>query len=217
MTKERMDSRAGQAGYFVVHDTQHLHSADDRKLPVLIADDDPVALGFLALCVRQAGYEPLQADSGFEALRIARECRPRLAILDIDMPDATGFDVANFLRAYTDAQIVFVSSHEDHAHHQRALESGAVAYYVKPTRPGQIIVTIRAVLSSSVAMDRLRETELHLSAALQSNRSTDIATGILMERHALSRHDAARRLRELAAERQCEVHELARNLLAGRA
>lgn len=217
MSTEEKGAPASRAGQFVVYSSQRKHAEGEQKPHVLIADDDPVALGFLVLCVRQAGFEPLPASSGFEALSIARERRPRLAILDIDMPDATGLDVAHFLRTYTDAQIVFVSSHEEHSYHQRAMETGAIAYYVKPTRPGQLILTIRSALSSSAAMDRLRETELHLSAALQSNRSTDIATGMLMERHHLSRHEAVQKLRELADERRCEVHEVARGLLAGHA
>jgi len=74
-------------------------AAEQRDRPiVLVAEDDPDILQLLAFTLEGAGYEVLQAADGAEALRLATELRPDLAVLDVMMPKLTGYEVTRKIR-----------------------------------------------------------------------------------------------------------------------
>jgi CheY-like chemotaxis protein len=65
---------------------------------VLVADDDPDILALVSFRLERAGYEVVTAADGEEALRLAVEATPDLAVLDVMMPKLTGYDVTRELR-----------------------------------------------------------------------------------------------------------------------
>ena len=66
----------------------------NRKATILVVDDDRLVLATLAHGLTQAGYDVIDADNGDDAILLAREHRPDLALLDIRMQGKSGFDVA---------------------------------------------------------------------------------------------------------------------------
>ena len=68
------------------------------KGKILVVDDDRLVLAMLRHGLSQAGYQVIDADNGSEAILLAREQRPDLALLDIRMEGMTGFEVAEALR-----------------------------------------------------------------------------------------------------------------------
>jgi DNA-binding response OmpR family regulator len=68
------------------------------KLLVLIADDDPDIRQLVRLRLERSGYDVISAEDGLEALELARDRSPDLAILDVSMPSMNGLDVARALR-----------------------------------------------------------------------------------------------------------------------
>jgi PAS domain S-box-containing protein len=74
-------------------------SADDGPQMVLIVDDDPDACVLLANLVEEAGHQSVSASTGVEGLRLAREIRPALVLLDLRLPKISGFDVLRLLQA----------------------------------------------------------------------------------------------------------------------
>jgi two-component system, response regulator PdtaR len=185
-----------------------------RKSSILIADDDRVTLTQLGLIVEKAGYAVLPAGSGAEALQIVEECDPDLAILDISMPDISGIDVALHMRSRSAAPIVFLSSHRTDEFYRQAGESGALAYFVKPADPAQLVLTIQAALANSDEIRRLRENEERLISAIASGREINTAIGILMERSRVSRLEAFDMLRKQARAQRRKLHDVAVEVLA---
>jgi DNA-binding LytR/AlgR family response regulator len=119
---------------------------------VLVADDEPVAVERLELalsCIPEVEVIGA-ARSGRDALRLIRELRPDIAILDIQMPGQSGFDVLQGLRAQDHLpEIIFVTAFDGHA--VKAFEVHAVDYLLKP-----------------VAFERLRDAIRRASLRLQA-------------------------------------------------
>lgn len=102
---------------------------------VLIAEDNADAADMLALLLRGAGYTVQVARSGPEALALAAEYRPQVALLDIGLPGLDGFQVAARLRlarATADALIVAISGYGDADSRRKARAIGIDEYFVKP-------------------------------------------------------------------------------------
>ncbi|MFT3786917.1 MAG: response regulator [Tepidisphaeraceae bacterium] len=101
---------------------------------ILIVDDMPDAREAMAELVDLAGYEPLKASSGAEALRLLSEHRPGLVLLDVSMPEMDGFTVLNHLRQLphgSDLPVAMLTAFNDPTLRDRALKLGAVDYFVK--------------------------------------------------------------------------------------
>ena len=83
------------------------------KGKILVVDDDRLVLAMVTHGLAQAGYEVIDADNGDDAILLAREHRPDLALLDIRMEGKTGFDVAQYLREAVHTPFVFLSAFSD--------------------------------------------------------------------------------------------------------
>ena len=180
---------------------------------LLIADDDRLVLATLAEGLRRAGHTVLEAANGDEAIRLACEQRPDLAILDVRMPGVSGLDVAEWLREHSDVPFLFLSAYSDSDIVGDAVRAGALGYLVKPLDVQQILPSIDAAIVRGRELSALLEEEAQLSAALRLNRQISMAVGILMERHNISERDAFNRLRERARAQRRKVGELAIELV----
>lgn len=104
---------------------------------ILIADDNPADIEVFALAFEELGLTPdfLIAKDGSEALALLERERPVLALLDVKMPKATGFEVLQAIRATPRLQnlpVIVMSSSEAEQDRQQALDLGAMRYWVKP-------------------------------------------------------------------------------------
>jgi two-component system, response regulator PdtaR len=184
-----------------------------RKGKILVVDDDRLVLATLAHGLSQAGHEVLDADSGDDAILLAREHRPDLALLDIRMQGMSGFDVAAYLRDQCHVPFMFLSAFSDEATVAQVKALGAVAYLVKPLDIGQILPVVERALADLAALAPPRPADAALPAEATADRTeapeTPIAIGVLMQRFSLSRHAARRRLEHLAAADRRTVGEQA--------
>lgn len=183
------------------------------KATLLVADDDRLVLVTLAEGLRRAGHTVLEAATGDEAIRLACEERPDLAILDVRMPGVGGLDVAEWLRTQSDIPFLFLSAYGDADVVRDAVRAGALGYLVKPLDVQQILPSIDAAIVRGRELNALLEEEAQLSAALRLNRQISMAVGILMERHNIDERDAFNRLRERARAQRRKVGDLALELV----
>ena len=103
----------------------------------------------------RAGYDVIDADNGDDAILLAREHRPDLALLDIRMEGKSGFDVADYLRTYCQMPFMFLSAFSDDETVAQVKALGAVAYLVKPLDIGQIVPAVEAAFAQ-IAARRVR-------------------------------------------------------------
>jgi len=189
------------------------------KGKILVVDDDRLVLAMVTHGLSQAGYEVIDADNGDDAILLARQHRPDIALLDIRMEGKTGFDVAQYLREVGHTPFVFLSAFSDNETVAKVKALGALAYLVKPLEVGQIVPTIDAAFSRAQQM-KVAEQAQASPAAPEPLDDTAImgalvplAVGVLMHRFSLTRPEALARLRKLAAAERRSVTAQAERLV----
>jgi DNA-binding NarL/FixJ family response regulator len=118
------------------------------KIRVLCVDDHPVVRDGIAAIINLQRDMMLAgaAATGGEALEKFLELRPDVALVDLQLPDMSGFELIKKIRAKSpNARIIVLSSHEGDVDIQRALEAGAQGYVVKGIVRGELLESIRSV------------------------------------------------------------------------
>jgi DNA-binding response OmpR family regulator len=113
---------------------------------VLIADDDRDLLGLIAFTLTQASYLVVKAGDGPSAIRSFDEESPDIAVLDINMPGASGFQVCEAIRAKSRIPIMMLTVRGEEEDLIRALDLGADDYLTKPFSPRTLLARIKALL-----------------------------------------------------------------------
>lgn len=180
---------------------------------ILVADDDPLILSTLSRGLRIAGFEVLEANDGESALQICIAFAPSVALLDYAMPGLSGVELARQIAGSTQVPVVFLSAYSDEAIVDQAIAAGAMSYLVKPIDIPQLLPVIRAAVRRSQELQALRLQTMQLSTALQSGRSVNIATGLLMARFRIGQQEAFERLRHHARSKRARLEEVATELL----
>jgi len=203
-------------------------TASTGKGRILVVDDDRLVLATVTHGLAQAGYDVIDADNGDDAILMARQHRPALALLDIRMEGKTGFDVAEYLRDVAGVPFMFLSAFADEPTRNKVAELGAKAYLVKPLDVGQIVPTVDRVMAGlraeggatampsaavsagapvaapAVTSSTSRASRPEPAGVAAVDPTADVmvlATGILMHRHTLSRARAAEKLQALAVDK----------------
>jgi two-component system, response regulator PdtaR len=182
-----------------------------QKGTILVVDDDRLVLATLAHGLSQAGYDVIDADNGDDAILLAREHRPDLALLDIRMQGKSGFDVAAYLREHLHIPFMFLSAFSDEQTAKQVKALGAVAYLVKPLDIGQILPVVDTALADLAS----RAEPVVAPPAPQEMPAPEVlmAIGVLMHRHSLVRATAYERLSRMAMAERISLDEQARRLL----
>jgi DNA-binding NarL/FixJ family response regulator len=118
------------------------------EIRVVIADDHPVfRQGLRQVVEAEQGIKVVgESGDGASALRMIRELAPNVAVLDINMPQLKGFDVAREIRQQgLDVRIIFLTMYDDERMFNEALNAGALGYLLKDSAVGDIVGGIRAV------------------------------------------------------------------------
>jgi DNA-binding response OmpR family regulator len=116
---------------------------------ILIADDDEDILELVCFRLEQAGYETTRARDGEEALRLVRERRPDLCVLDVMMPRLNGFEVLQALRKEPDTDripVVLLTATVQERDIARGFEVGADDYIRKPFRAEELQARVAVLL-----------------------------------------------------------------------
>lgn len=115
---------------------------------LMVEDEDAVAK-FLDIALSSQGYIVLRAKSGKEGLQKALFERPDLIILDLELPDITGFEVLSKLRAYSGVPVIILTVKNEEEEKVKLLESGADDYLTKPFSTPELLVRIKVALRHS--------------------------------------------------------------------
>lgn len=116
-------------------------------MKVLVVEDDPIIQEGLRIALGQEGYEIVAADCVGKARRSLDACGAfDLCILDIMLPDGTGYEICAEIRRQGDTPIIFLTACDDEVHTVLALEQGGDDYIPKPFRMRELIARIKAVM-----------------------------------------------------------------------
>lgn len=116
---------------------------------ILVVDDEPEIVTLISYHLENAGYEISAAGSGAQAIEMATMEPPSLIVLDLMLPDMSGFEVLTVLRAAPAAShvpVLMVTALRQDADRIRGLSVGADDYLTKPFNPEELVLRVKAIL-----------------------------------------------------------------------
>jgi len=113
---------------------------------ILVVDDEPGITAFMGACLRQQGYEVVEASDGEQALQAMERILPALIILDILMPKLDGFEVCRRIREWSQVPIIMMSGSATAEDRTESIRLGADDFLHKPFNIDELITRVEALL-----------------------------------------------------------------------
>jgi len=180
---------------------------------ILLIDDDHLTLTNLGEELRNAEYEVVEMSTGAEALELARREPPDLALVNINLPDVPGTEVARELRENLNIYSLLFTAHDGDGLAKEATKAGTLGYLVKPISISKIIPAIEAALHVRGELAELRDSKERLVRSQTVNRHISIAIGIYMERFHVSQIEAFETLRAYARSERRKLADVCEELV----
>ena len=120
---------------------------------MLLVEDEESITGPLEEALAREGFRAVVAPTAADALELAGRLRPDVVLLDVMLPDGSGFDVCRALRRDSAVPIIMLTARGDEADRVVGLELGADDYVVKPFSARELVARIRAVMRRSAAVE----------------------------------------------------------------
>jgi two-component system catabolic regulation response regulator CreB len=120
-----------------------------RTRTILIIEDEPGIVDTLSYALATDGFATLAAGTGQEGLALLGRHQVDLVVLDVGLPDASGFEVLKGIRAASPVPVLFLTARAEEIDRVLGLELGADDYVVKPFSPREVVSRIKAILRRS--------------------------------------------------------------------
>lgn len=164
---------------------------------ILIAEDETIIRLDLRQLLEGAGFDVCaEARDGEEAVALATEQQPDLAVLDVKMPRLDGIEAARRILADRPIPIVMLTAYGEQELVSRAVEAGVFGYLVKPFRETDLLPAIATAQARHEELSAVREEAESLAEALAARKTIERAKGLLMQRDGLTEQQAFERLRK---------------------
>jgi response regulator NasT len=188
----------------------------NERARVLIAEDEPIIRMDLREMLEEEGYDVVEAADGDAAVRLARESKPALVILDIKMPVRDGLSAAREISQDRIAPVLILTAYSQRDLVAQASEAGAMGYLVKPFQKADLLPAIEIAKGRYRQLAALEDEVGDLTERLEARKVIDRAKGVLMDRYKMSEADAFRFLQKAAMERRVAMRDVADRILDGR-
>jgi response regulator NasT len=184
------------------------NAGENRPARILVAEDEALIRLDLVEMLTEAGYEVVaQATNGVEAIALAKEFKPDLAILDVKMPELDGISAAQEIIEISPVLMLTAFSQKELV--ERARDAGVMAYVVKPFSINDLTPAIEIAMSRHLQMRSLKEEVADLHERLETRKIIDRAKGILMTAMNLSEPEAFGWIQRTAMDRRLSMKEVA--------
>ena len=180
---------------------------------ILVAEDETLIRMDLVEMLTEAGYEVIaQATNGEEAIALANEHKPDLAILDVQMPVLDGISAAEKIIAL--APVLMLTAFSQRELVDRARDAGVMAYVVKPFTISDLVPAIEIAISRHSQMRSLADEVADLHDRLETRKVIDRAKGILMKALNLTEPEAFSWIQRAAMDRRITMKEVAEAVIS---
>ena len=129
--------------------TSHIVAAVEAPGRVLVVDDEPMVREVVGRYLVVNGYVVCEAADGPAAVDALRDFKPDLVVLDVMLPNASGFDILRAIRAQSELPVILLTARVEESDRVLGLELGADDYVVKPFSPRELVARVRSVLRRS--------------------------------------------------------------------
>jgi two-component system, response regulator PdtaR len=184
------------------------------SLRVLVADDESLRVMSLKGQLEALGHKVIgEASNGKEALRLAKELRPDLAILDIKMPEMDGIEAAQAITQDHPIPIILLTAYSEQELAERAANANVAAYLMKPISEHDLLPAIALAMSRFKEFQSLHHEVDDLRDALETRKLVERAKGILMRRLNLTEEEAFRRMQRRSQNENKKLGEIAQAII----
>ncbi len=186
----------------------------DRKLRLVIADDEPIIRLDLKKMLEDCGYDVVgEAGDGARAVETARNLKPDVVILDIKMPEMDGIDAAKIITEEKIAPVLLLTAYSQIDLVARAKEAGVYSYLVKPFKEADLMPQIEVAVARWEAFLQIEKTATDLEDKLETRKAVDRAKGILMDQYGLKEQEAFRRIQVQSMNTRKSMREIAEAII----
>lgn len=183
---------------------------------VVIAEDEAIIRMDLRETLEEEGYEVVgEAGDGESAVRLAKELRPDLVILDIKMPGVDGLAAAERISEDRSAPVLILTAFSQKDLVDRAARAKAMGYLVKPFQKSDVVPAMEMALARHEELRALEEEVQDLDERLEARKAIDRAKGLLMDRYAMKEADAFRFMQKAAMDKRLKMAEVANLVIEG--
>jgi response regulator NasT len=188
-------------------------TTNSKPARILVAEDEALIRLDLVEMLTEAGYEVVaQAANGIQAIELAKEFKPDLAILDVKMPELDGISAAEAIIEI--APVLMLTAFSQKELVERARDAGVMAYVVKPFSIDDLTPAIEIAMSRHLQMRSLRDEVADLHERLETRKVIDRAKGILMAALALSEPEAFNWIQRAAMDRRISMKAVAEAVIS---
>ena len=181
---------------------------------VVIAEDEALIRMDLAEMLADEGYDVVgEAGDGQRAIELAEELRPDLVVLDVKMPVLDGIAAAERIAAQRIAPVVILTAFSQRELVERARDSGAMAYLVKPFSASDLVPAIEMAVSRFAELSQLEAEVGDLTERLETRKLVDRAKGVLQKDLGLTEPDAFRWIQKTAMDLRLSMKQVAEGVI----
>jgi len=182
---------------------------------ILIADDEALTRMGLRTMLEEMGHTIVGAAAdGMTALRLARQVRPDLVILDIRMPGMNGLDVAEAMARQCPVPVVMLTAYSERDLVERAAATEVIqAYLVKPVREAELAPALELAVARFTEMQALRQEASSYQEALEARAIVARAKRVLMEHQGLTEQESFRVIQHRARRERRTMRQVAEEIL----
>lgn len=183
---------------------------------IVIAEDEPLIRLDLRESLIEQGYDVVgEAGDGAEALRLVRDLKPDVAILDIKMPNVDGLTAARDIVGERLAAVVILTAFSQRELVEQARDAGALNYLVKPFQGHDLVPAIELAIARFREIVALSDQTELLSDQLENRKLVDRAKGRLMDSEGMTEQDAFRFLQQTAMTSRVPMKDVATQVIEG--
>ena len=186
----------------------------ERPIRVLIAEDEALIRLDLKEMLIEEGFDVVaEVSDGATAVRLARELRPDLSILDLKMPVMDGIQAAEQITKERLSAVLILTAFSQRDLIEKARRAGAMAYLVKPFQKHDLLPAIEIAAGRFKDMQGLEEQVGDLSHRLEARKLVDRAKGLLQEHEAMTEAQAFRWLQKTAMQQRVTMKAVAEQVV----
>ncbi len=187
---------------------------DGEPTRVLIAEDEALIRLDLKEMLQEEGFEVVaEVADGASAVRLTRELRPDLVILDVKMPVMDGIQAAEEIANERLAAILMLTAFSQRDLVEQARRAGAMAYLVKPFQKHDLLPAVEIAAGRFRDLSGLEREVDDLQGRLEARKLVERAKGLLQEREGMSEGDAFRFVQRQAMERRLTMRQVAEQII----
>ncbi|MPZ87687.1 MAG: response regulator [Nitriliruptorales bacterium] len=187
----------------------------ERPIRVLIAEDEALIRLDLKEMLLEEGFDVVaEVSDGATAVRMARELRPDLTILDLKMPVMDGIQAAEQITSERLAAVLILTAFSQRDLIEKARRAGAMAYLVKPFQKHDLLPAIEIAAGRFADLQGLEAEVGDLTDRLEARKVVERAKGLLQEREQLTEPAAFRWLQKTAMEKRLPMRSVAEHVIA---